>query len=257
LRRLIINADDFGFTRDVNAGIVHAHRSGVLTSTTLMANGDAFDDAVQLAKETPSLDIGAHLVLVQGHSLLDGKPLPESPRQLLPVLAKGGLNVYLELKAQLEKIRAAGIKISHLDSHKHTHLVPSVFRTIVKLADEFGIRWVRLPLDPTVRFGSLSCAIGNRYYRRFAIGKNVRFTDHFLGFQLTGTLTEETFGQALSKVKEGTTEFMCHPAYLGDELKQSRTRLKESRQRELEALTSPRIRQIILDNAIELGTFRN
>jgi predicted glycoside hydrolase/deacetylase ChbG (UPF0249 family) len=255
LRRLIINADDFGFTRDVNAGIVHAHLSGVLTATTLMANGDAFDDAIRLAKETPTLDVGAHLVLVQGSSLLDGRRLPEGPRQLLGVLAKRGMNVYAELKAQIEKIRAAGIQLSHLDSHKHTHLVPSVFRTVVKLADEFGIPWVRLPLDTTVRFGKFSTAFGNRYYRRFADGKNVRLTDHFMGFRLTGSLTEETLGEALSNIEDGVTEFMCHPGYLGDELKQARTRLKESRLHELEALTSPRIRQLISEKAIQLGPF--
>jgi predicted glycoside hydrolase/deacetylase ChbG (UPF0249 family) len=255
LRRLIINADDFGFTRDVNAGIVHAHLAGVLTSTTMMANGAAFDDAVRLARETPTLDIGAHLVLVQGRSVLDGRPLPRSPHQLLPLLARRGLNVYGELKAQIEKILATGIKLSHLDSHKHTHLVPSVFRTVVKLADEFGIRWVRLPLDSTVRFGKLWCAAGNRFYRRSANSKSVNLTDHFLGFHLTGSLTEETLAQALTKLEEGTTEFMCHPGYLGDELKQAGTRLKESRLHELEALTAPRIRRLISEQTIELRPF--
>jgi predicted glycoside hydrolase/deacetylase ChbG (UPF0249 family) len=248
LRRLIINADDFGFTPDVNAGIVHAHRSGVLTATTLMANGDAFDDAVRLAKETPTLDIGAHLVLVQGRSLLDGRLLPETPTRLLGVLARRGLEVYAELKAQIEKIQAAGLRLSHLDSHKHTHLVPGVFREVVKLAGEFGIPWVRLPLDPTFRFA-------HRYYRRLAQGQNVRMTDHFLGFKLTGSLTEETFARSLHKIEDGTTEFMCHPGYLGPELKQARTRLKESRLRELEALTSTRIRELISAKGIELNHF--
>jgi len=253
LRRLIINADDFGFTRDVNEGIVHAHREGVLTSTTLMANGDAFDDAVRLAKQTPTLDIGAHLVLVQGNSLLEGRPLPETPRQLLAVLARGGLNVYGELKAQIEKIRASGIHISHLDSHKHTHLVPSVFQAVVKLAGEFGITWVRLPLDTTIRLGKPLTAAGNLYYRWR--GPNVKFTDHFLGFHLTGSLSEEKLARALSQLEGGVTEFMCHPGYLGEELKKSRTRLKESRLIELEALTSPRIRQIIAEKGIQLGPF--
>jgi predicted glycoside hydrolase/deacetylase ChbG (UPF0249 family) len=248
LRRLIINADDFGFARDVNAGIIQAHRNGVLTATTLMANGEAFDDAVDLAKATPALDIGAHLVLVQGHSLLDGKPLPETPRLLLGVLARGGLDVYAELKAQIERIRATGLRLSHLDTHKHTHLVPAVFRAVVKLAGEFGIPWVRLPLDTSFRF-----AYG--YYRRFTRGTNVRMTDHFLGFKLTGSFTEETFARALNKIEEGTTEFMCHPGYLGPELKQARTRLKESRVRELEALTSPRIRELIAARGIELSGF--
>ena len=181
--------------------------------------------------------------------------MPEGPRELLPVLARGGLNIYAELKAQIEKILAAGIRISHLDSHKHTHLVPSVFRTVVKLADEFGIRWVRLPLDSTVRLGKLSSTLGSRYYRRFAHGKNVSFTDHFLGFHLTGSLTETTFAEALQHLQDGTTEFMCHPGYLGDELKQARTRLKDSRLRELEALTSPRIRQLITEKDIALAPF--
>lgn len=255
MRRLIINADDFGFTRDVNAGIVEAHISGVLTSTTLMANSDAFDDAVKLARETPTLDIGAHLVLVQGRSLISGKPFPEGIGELLPILARRGLDVYAELKAQIEKIKAAGIRISHLDSHKHTHLWPHVFGTVVRLASEFGIEWVRLPLDTTVRFGKLSTAIGNRYYRRFAARRSVRFTNHFMGFRLTGSLTEATFAEALQKLEDGTTEFMCHPGYLGEELAQARTRLKETRVRELEALTSPRIRQWISENGIELRGF--
>jgi predicted glycoside hydrolase/deacetylase ChbG (UPF0249 family) len=242
LKRLIINADDFGFTRDVNAGIVHAHREGVLTSTTLMANGAAFDDAVRLARETPTLDIGAHLVLVEGNSLLDGRPLPETPRELLWVLLRRKLNVYAELRAQIEKILAAGLHVSHLDSHKHTHLVPSVFRVVVSLADEFGLPYVRLPL-------------GLPYYRSLARGKNVRMTDHFLGFRLTGLLTEETFARALQELKDGTTEFMCHPGYLGDELKQADTRLKDSRLRELEALTSPRIRELLSVKGIDLGPF--
>jgi predicted glycoside hydrolase/deacetylase ChbG (UPF0249 family) len=255
LRRLIINADDFGFTRDVNAGIVYAHRSGVLTSTTLMANGEAFDDAVRLAKETPTLDIGAHLVLVQGPSLLDGRPLPETALQLLALLARRGLDVYVELKAQIEKIQRAGVRLSHLDSHKHTHLIPGVFRVVVKLAGEFGIPWIRLPLDSTFRFAKMPCAFGNRYYRGLAQGKNVRMTDRFLGFELTGSLTEETFARALDKIEDGITEFMCHPGYLGAELKQASTRLKESRVRELETLTSPRIRERISTLEIELTHF--
>ena len=242
MKRLIINADDFGFTRDVNAGIAHAHRAGVLTSTTLMANGAGFDDAVRLAKETPTLDIGAHLVLVQGNSLLDGRPLPETPRQLLGALVRHKLNVYFELKAQIEKILATGLRLSHLDSHKHTHLVPSVFRVVVNLAYEFGIPYVRSPL-------------GIPYYRRLARGRNIKMTDHFLGFRLTGSLTEETFAKALEQLPEGTTEFMCHPGYLGDELRQARTRLKESRVKELEALTSPHIRELISGKGIELSRF--
>jgi predicted glycoside hydrolase/deacetylase ChbG (UPF0249 family) len=257
LKRLIINADDFGFTPDVNAGIIQAHRQGVLTSTTLMANGDAFDDAVRLARETPTLDIGCHLVLVQGGAVADGRALPETVRDVLLALARKNLDVYRELRAQIQKILAAGIAPTHLDSHKHTHLVPGVFRVVVRLANEFSIPYVRLPLDATVRFAKLPCAFANRYYRRLARDGNVRMTDNFMGFRLTGSLTEESFAAAIESLPEGTTEFMCHPGLLGPELRKARTRLKESRVRELEALTSPRIRELMAARGVRLGPFSN
>lgn len=257
MKRLIINADDFGFTRDVNAGIVHAHREGVLTATTLMANGDAFDDAVRLAFETPGLDIGCHLVLVKGTSLLTGRPLPESPRHLLISLAAGQVDVYGEFRLQIQKLRDAGLRITHLDSHKHTHIVPSVFRTVIRLAHEFEIPYVRLPIDRTVPVAGGICGFADRYYRRFARGANVQMTDHFLGFRLTGSLTEKTFSAALQKVADGTTEFMCHPGFLEADLKTARTRLKESRVRELEALTSPHIRELMAAESIHLAAFYN
>src|SRR5579884_2113138 len=208
-----------------------------------MANGDAFADAVQMAKRTPTLDVGCHLVLVQSNSVLTGRPLPETPRDLLVALARRQLNVYAELRAQIEKIVASGIRPTHLDSHKHTHIVPTIFRAVVRLADEFEIPYVRLPL-------------AGRYYRRMARGLNVRMTDHFLGFRLTGRLDEQSFARALANLPEGTTEFMCHPGFLGDELRHAKTRLKEARVKELEALTSPKAREVISERKILLARWR-
>ena len=103
-RRLIINADDFGFTPDVNLGILEAHRSGILTATTLMANGDAFDDAVRIAQANPTLDVGCHLVLIGGHSLVPPyAALPRSIAELLRALAARRLRVYDELAAQVRQ----------------------------------------------------------------------------------------------------------------------------------------------------------
>jgi len=255
LKRLIINADDFGFTRDVNAGIVHAHREGVLTSTTLMANGAAFEDAVRLAKETPSLDVGCHLVLVQGRSLLNGRAFPEKLSELYLALARNELDVYAEFRAQIEKILGAGLRPTHLDSHKHTHIAPNVFRAVVRLAHEFAIPYVRLPLDETAPFARIPCRLVSRYYRGLARRHNVRMADHFLGFRLTGSLTSETLAAALCRLREGTTEFMCHPGFLGEELSKAPTRLKESRLRELEALTSPHLRALMAAESIHLEAF--
>ncbi|MDQ2843709.1 MAG: ChbG/HpnK family deacetylase [Acidobacteriota bacterium] len=255
MKRLIINADDFGFTRDVNAGIIEAHRMGVLTSATLMANGDAFDDAVRLAHETPTLDIGCHLVLVQGNSLLSGKSLPRGLGQLLLSVARGGLDLYTEMRLQIKKILSEGIQPTHLDTHKHTHLVPVIFRKVVRLAAEFRIPYVRLPLDSTVRIAGISPSALERLYRGIAARSGVSLTDHFRGFRLTGSLTEQTFAEAIRNLPDGTTEFMCHPGKLGPELAHAETRLKESRVRELEALTSLRIRELMVESGVRLSPF--
>jgi predicted glycoside hydrolase/deacetylase ChbG (UPF0249 family) len=147
-RLLVVNADDFGFTRDVNRGIVEAHTGGILTATTLMANGDAFADAVALAREHPSLDIGCHLVLIGGASLLPGRrEFPRGVKGLLAALAASKLRVYDELAAQVGRILEAGLKPSHLDTHKHTHLAPQVLDAVTRVAEEFRIPWVRRPFD--------------------------------------------------------------------------------------------------------------
>jgi hopanoid biosynthesis associated protein HpnK len=254
LKQLIINADDFGFTTDVNAGIVQAHRQGVLTSTTLMATGDAFGDAVRLARATPTLDIGCHLVLVQGTSVLTGRELPTGPRALISALARNRIDVYPELRAQIEKITACGLKLSHLDTHKHTHIVPTVFRAVVRLAAEFRIPYVRLPLDSTLPCQTWIAPF-RRLYLRIANRRAIKTTDHFMGFRLTGSLNEASFAAAIRALPEGTTEFMCHPGYLGPDLAAADTRLKESRVRELEALTSPRIKQLINESKVRLRPF--
>ena len=117
----------------MNQGIVEAHRRGILTATTLMANGEAFDDAVRLARETPSLDVGCHLVLIGGRSLLTGKPCPLTVAQLLAALARRQIRVYEELAAQVRRIMDAGIRPTHLDTHKHTHLAPPVLDAVARI----------------------------------------------------------------------------------------------------------------------------
>lgn len=156
--RLIVNADDFGFNRDVNAGIIEAHQRGILTSTTLMANGDAFAEAVALARATPSLDIGCHAVLVQGASVRDSSLLlPATLPKLARALMRGEISAYEEIRAQVWKIVDAGIRPSHIDTHKHTHLMPPVLRAVARVAREFGIRWVRRPFDFGHRIPPAGC----------------------------------------------------------------------------------------------------
>jgi chitin disaccharide deacetylase len=177
--QLVVNADDFGFTRDVNAGIIEAHTRGILTATTLMANGGAFEEAVRLAREHPKLDIGCHLVLVQGPSLLTkGRALPGSIPELLRALTLRRLDPYAELKPQIERISDAGLRPLHLDTHKHTHLWPPVLDAVARLSEEFGIPWVRRPFDLPLVAGDVplskrlvSRAVGSlrhRFHRKLA-----------------------------------------------------------------------------------------
>lgn len=267
MKKLVVNADDFGYTRDVNAGIIRAHTHGILTATTLMANGQAFDDAVALAKQHPSLDVGCHLVLVGGRSLLLGaKDLPNSVSSLLSELAFGRINVYAELRAQIERIRAAGITPTHLDTHKHTHLTFPVLRAVARLSEEFGIRWVRRPFDFPLSGGKPTPwskkAVSNglqllrRYFHAVLSRHGCRTTDHFAGFQLTGYLRSDELVSLLAVLPEGITEFMCHPGYCTDELRAARTRLKESREAELEALTAPVVRECLQRYGIDLTGYR-
>ncbi len=263
MRKLVVNADDFGFTRDVNRGIVEAHRNGILTATTLMATGAAFDDAVALARENPALDIGVHLVLV------GEPPFPITMPQLARALLLGRIRVYDELRTQVRRILDAGLEPTHLDTHKHTHLLPPVLDAVARLSEEYKIPWVRRPFDfpltpatrPVIGWGkrATSHALGvvRSRFARVLARHGCRSTDHFAGFQITGRYDAAELAQLIRALPEGSTEFMCHPGICGDELRGARTRLKESRERELRALTSAEVRATLAEAAVELVSYRS
>ena len=261
MKRLIVNADDFGFTRDVNAGIVDAHRNGILTATTLMANGDAYDDAIELARANPSLDIGVHFVLIGGHSLLTQRPFPKDVPSLVRAVYAGELNLYDEFAAQAQKIRASGILPSHADTHKHTHLLPPVCRALTTVAEEFHIPFLRRPADlPLPYCAPLSVKLVSTVMRRLArhIDPGVlRTTDHFTGFALTGRFQSKDLQALFAQLPEGVTELMTHPGHCTAELQAAPTRLKQSRAAELHALTSPETRAALEANQIELTRYRD
>ncbi len=265
-KQLIVNADDFGFTPDVNEGIVEAHRRGILTATTVMANGEAFDDALRLAATTPTLDIGCHLTLIGGPSLFTGKPLPRTVAQLLVSLARGEIRPYEELAAQVRRILGAGIRPSHLDTHKHTHLAPPVLDAVARLADEFDVRWVRRPFDLPLhaargavprleRLASRALGLLRGRFQRALAKRGCRTTDHFAGFQITGRFRTAELVALLAVLPEGVTELMCHPGRCREPLRHARTRLKESREHELDALVSREAREAIARNSIELVNY--
>jgi predicted glycoside hydrolase/deacetylase ChbG (UPF0249 family) len=260
VKSLVVNADDFGFTPDVNQGIVEAHRDGILTATTLMATGAAFEDAIRWSKEVPTLDIGCHLVLV------GQDPYPKTVAQLTHAVFLKQIDVRHELSNQVRKIVKAGIAPTHLDTHKHTHLLPPVLDAVARISQEFQIPWVRRPFDiPMTPAGvsltkrAVSKAFGTvrgRFMRVLA-SHGCRSTDHFAGFQITGNYNAESLARLIRTLPEGSTEFMCHPGICGADLRAAQTRLKESREQELRALTSAEVRTALEESGVRLVAYRD
>jgi len=285
MKSLILNADDFGMTRGVNEGIIRAHGEGVLTSTTLMANGPAFEDAVERAKANPSLGVGCHLVLVGGKaiapreeipSLADAQGrLPESLAAFVARVSSGMVSekeIGRELRAQIEKIRAAGIKPSHVDTHKHTHAHPRVMEALGRVAREFGIMRVRKPAESlrnswgTSRGNNagvsrqLAAAVAVRAitprFEAIARKYDLRWPDHFLGLAMTGHLDAKTLRRMIDGLAEGQTEIMVHPGVWDADLAGSGSRLQRHRETELAGLLDPGVRSAIEEREVRLITFR-
>jgi hopanoid biosynthesis associated protein HpnK len=288
VRRLIINADDFGLTAGVNRAIVEANAHGIVTSSTLMANGRAFDDAVSLARKTPQLDVGCHLVLIDGEPLLDVARLPTiTSRDSGSVRFRDGLKSFAaralagrldpeeieaEASAQIRKIQSAGISVSHVDSHKHTHLFPAVLRPILRAALACGVRAVRNPFGPrkplTMSELLSRPSIWARYaevrilrtlaskFRDAATRRGVATPDGTFGIVVTGALDEKLFRAIAAIIPEGTWEFVCHPGYNDADLQRANTRLRDSREIELRLLTMPEAKRILENEGIALISYR-
>ena len=289
MRRLIINADDFGLTSGVNRGILEAYRHGVVTSATIMANGPAFSEASTLAKSVPGLDVGCHVVLVDGCPLLPASEIAtlasarESDAHFHGGLAGFAARVLAgkiapdqieaEATAQIRKTLAAGVIVSHFDTHKHTHLFPAVLRPLLRAAAKCGVRALRNPFPPegVVPLAMLFSRIGLwkryvqlSYLRRFAEQFRLAVreaglltTDGTLGVAITGLLNRQLFQNLVERLPEGTWEFVCHPGYNDADLQATRTRLKASRARELEVLSSSEARLVLARQDVELISFRD
>ncbi|MGA9978970.1 MAG: ChbG/HpnK family deacetylase [Candidatus Sulfotelmatobacter sp.] len=297
MRRLIINADDFGFTAGVNRGIVEAHSRGVVTSSTLMANGPAFSDAVQLAPTVPRLSVGCHVVLVDGQPVLDPTIIsslvgqnedrsanrdsgfgrfPDGISGFALRALTGRLNpreIEAEATAQIRKIQDAGIVVSHLDTHKHTHLFPRVLRPLLRAGAACGVRAVRNPFGPRrpLRSGQLLARPGiwTRYaemrvlqgfagrFRAAVEEEGFATPDGTLGVEVTGILDQTLFHAIATSIPEGTWEFVCHPGYNDADLGAAKTRLRESREIELHALTLPEARNTLSQAGIALISYRD
>lgn len=284
MKNLIVNADDLGWTEGVNRGIAEAHRHGIVTSASLLANGAAFASGVEVARSTPGLGVGVHL------NLSDGAPVaaPElvtslvnnagefegGPENLLLRIASRGLTLHeveQEWDAQIEKVRDAGIQPTHLDGHKHVHMLPGLFEIALRLAKSYGIGAIRVAHEASSLRAALSTGeelhtaavlkqgvqarglkLLARDAREQAERVGISTTDYFCGIAQTGEMTKDGVAQLLRNLPEGTTELMCHPGYADEALQQTHTRLQASRQTELEILTDVAIRNLVASQGIRL-----
>jgi len=285
VRRLIVNADDFGYTSGVNRAIVEAHTNGVVTSSTLMANGAAFAEAVAMAKVARHLSVGCHIVLIDGEpivavnklpSLADAKGFQNGLKSFALRAITGQIypdEIVEEATAQIRKIQASGVEISHFDTHKHTHLYPKVLRPLLRAAAACGVCAVRNPFGPRLPLRSRDLLRRPNLWTRTAEVRVLRgfaakfreavqragfvTPDGTLGIEVTGTLDETLFRAIAENTPEGTWEFVCHPGYNDADLQAARTRLRESRETELRALTLPGARDALSRHGIELISYHD
>lgn len=283
MRRLIINADDFGLTLGVNRAIVEAHKRGVVTSATMMANAPAVEDAGASAR-TAGLSVGCHVVLIDGAPALPPQDVSSLVggntrfRDGWPGFANRALRKQLdenqiaaEVEAQIRRIQQTGLRVTHVDSHKHVHLLPPVLRPMLAAAKACGVRAVRNPFAPLKPLAMAHLLRRPRLWGRYSEVKLLRrfgqefrqavadagliTTDGTFGIVVTGALDGELFAAIVGSLPEGTWEMVCHPGYCDADLQAVRTRLRESREQELRVLMSQEARRAIEAARVELISY--
>lgn len=287
MRRLIINADDLGLTGGVNRGIFDCIRSGVVTSATLMANARAVGGAIQTClSANEKVSFGCHIVLVDGaplcpadqvRSLLAGAPSHGFPRGFANVAVatcmgrSKSIEVEREVEAQLRVLLDSGLRVSHVDSHKHVHLLPRILRPLLRAARACGIRAVRNPFAPMKPLALAHLTrrpyLWKRYsevkvlrslstrFRRHVEAEGMITTDGTFGIVTTGSLDLALFEAIVGCIPEGTWELCCHPGYNDADLAAISTRLRDSRVKEVEVFTSEAARQIVTRSGVELISY--
>lgn len=246
MKKLIVNADDFGLHKAINDGIIRGHKEGFITSASLMCCGAAFADAVQQAQMAPQLGVGLHLTLVGG-----GKSLL-SARQLQTLVDNNGClpndyiefskrwyagrikktDVAAELKAQIECGLNCGLNITHVDSHQHIHVLPGIIDIVLQLCTEFGIKKIRMPQEGWLWRGGFESSVGrfigreglsfcSSLAKKKAQKANIIYPQHFFGMLAGGNLNEFLVGEIIKNLPEGVSEIMTHPGMDGQALEKS------------------------------------
>lgn len=289
MRRLIINADDFGMTSGVNRAIIEAHRAGTVTSCTLMANEPAVEDAAALASRTPSLAVGCHIVMVDGRPLSPADNVSSlitsrngNDARFRPGIAQLALaavsgkiqpsDVRHEASAQIVRLQSRGIALSHVDCHMHSHILPVVSGAVLRAASEHGIRAVRNPFEPAWSVAATHKSSSLRSWNRSSQVTILRFlepqflrmvkesgmktTEGTIAIAVTGLLDRDLLRRLVDAMPEGTWELVTHPGYNDQDLAGAKTELKQSRAVELELLKWAGTLDLLRSRGIQLITYR-
>lgn len=259
---LIVNADDFGLTSGVNRAIIELHRAGVVTSASLMARAGATGEAIDLSVRTRTLGVGCHVVLVDGEPVLSPDQIPtlvDSRTGNFPVslgtfltrLFTGRIRtaeIEAEAGAQIDFLQQRGVRLTHIDTHKHAHVFPAVLRPVLRAARTRGIRAIRNPFEPQWSSRATNRAPWMRLAqvgalrwlepvcRRILDGEGFVTTDGTIAIAGTGVLDAATLRALLLSLPSGTWELVTHPGYSDADLDRVRTRLHASRDVERAAL---------------------
>jgi predicted glycoside hydrolase/deacetylase ChbG (UPF0249 family) len=278
MRRLIVNADDFGMCRGSVDGILHGHRSGIITSTSFMAGMPAAARAAEAARGCPGLDVGVHLTFTEGlpvlpaadvASLLDARGRFLTSREWLASHRQPDpVELEREFRAQIERCRASGLEPSHLDLHTSIgYLLEGVFALTVKLAAEQGLA-IRFPFgEGWEGMGHAAAAVTGLPLeriqemvdgcRKLVAAAAVPHPDRMIdAFPNPSARSGESLARLITGLGEGTSEILTHPAFLRGSLKALGIEAAK-RAAELAALCSPRARQALQDGGIELVSFRS
>lgn len=269
-RQLLITADDFGWTSSQNEAVRQGAAAGTLHRASLLCNGEGFADAVTVARAHPALGVGVHLTLCEGPPLTEPHalgPLCRADRRfhdglgpLVQTYAQGRLPlaaIELEWRAQIDRAVRAGLRLSHFDGHKHVHLLPPLFDLTVRLAQEYGVSYVRVPQEaPSLRTlrrvapWAVLHGLSLRARRRLQ-GTGLVAADHFVGFADSGGMNAEKLLAAIRTARPGVTEIMLHPAAESAGLQALRGRYDWARRYrfadELAALCHPDVRRALSD----------
>jgi hopanoid biosynthesis associated protein HpnK len=260
--RLIVNADDFGLAPGVNRAILELHAAEVLTSATLMAQASATEEAVNMALAIPTLGVGCHIVLVDGTPVSDRNKIPSlvdrATGNFHPSLGAflkrsftariRSADVEAEASAQLALLQSYGLRLTHVDTHKHIHMFPTILRSVLRAAKSAGIHTIRNPFEPVWSLNATTNApelrraevvLMRRFeskFRRIVEEEGFQTTDGAVGVLATGTINIATVNALITAMPEGTFELVSHPGYRDEQLLKANTRLLESREIERNAL---------------------